>query len=323
MTLEEPTQCIEPDLLHPISSVEVEETIRSLPKQKSPGVDNLPAEFLQALSDTGIHLMTLLINRIYTTGIYPDEFLWSVFLPLPKVNKATKCSDHRAISLIPHASKILLQISNRRITPIINQHLSDSQLGFRKGRGKRDGIFLLRTICERMIEKKTDILLCFIDYTKAFDRINHERLISMLKNCGIPTLISELYWGQKAVVRTTCGNTNTIDIKRGVRQGCILSPAFFKLYSEQLLEEALSDTEGVLVNGKKITNTRYADDTVLIAKSELKEMINKVCDSCSRFGMELNAKKTKVVQVSKTAVPHNMKIQADGQHLNKSLCTNT
>ena len=76
-----PTLCIEPDLLHPISSVEVEETIRSLPKQKSPGVENLPAEFLQALSDTGIHLMTLLINRIYTTGIYPDDFLWSVFVP--------------------------------------------------------------------------------------------------------------------------------------------------------------------------------------------------------------------------------------------------
>ena len=172
-----------------------------------------------------------------------------------------------------------------------------------------------------MIEKKTDIFLCFIDYTKAFDRINHERLISILKNCGIPTheirLISELCWGQKAVVRTTCGKNSTTDIKRGVGQGCILSPALFNLYSEQLLAEALSDTEGVLVNGKKITSFRYADDTVLIAKneSELREMINKVCDTCSRFGMALNAKETGVMEVSRTAVPHNMKMQAYGQTL--------
>ena len=71
------------------------------------------------------------------------------------------------------------------------------------------------------------------------------------------------------------------------------------------------------MNGKKITNIRYADYTVLIAKneSELREMINKVCDTCSRFGMALNAKETKVMQVSKTAVPHNMKIQAFGQTL--------
>lgn len=98
--------------------------------------------------------MLKVINEIYETGILPEDFVQSIFIPIPKVNKAKNCGDFRTISLICHASKILLHIIKNRITPIVEASISESQLGFRSGRGTRDGLFILRTINERMIERQ-------------------------------------------------------------------------------------------------------------------------------------------------------------------------
>jgi len=106
-------------------------------------------------------------------------------------------------------------------------------------------------------------------------------------------------------------------IKRGVRQGCILSPILFNLYSEFLIQEALESTKGIKINGINITNIRYADDTVLLAESEdeLHGMITKLCDSCANYGMSLNAKKTKVMLIRKGNEDHAVDIKAEGTRL--------
>ncbi len=135
--------------------------------------------------------------------------------------------------------------------------------------------------------------------------MNHNKLIDVLRKYEIPSeeirIISSIYWNQVAYVRTNKGMSKQISIKKGVRQGCILSPVLFNLYSEELINEALEDEEGVKLNGIGITNIRYADDTILIADSEdkLQRMLNKVVDACSNFGMELNVKKTKVMVIEK------------------------
>ena len=239
---------------------------------KSPGEDEIPAELLQALGTSGKEEITTLINDIYQTGVIPKDFTSGIFVALPKVNKATNCSDHRTISLISHASKILLRVIMNRINPIIDKHLDDTQLGFRKGKGTRDGIFLLRNTCERMMDCQKELNLCFIDYAKAFDRVNHEKLMEVLVKAGIPSherrLVCEIYWNQSAKVRLTSGTTEDIMIQRGVRQGCILSPSLFNLYSEHLLQEAISEKSGILINGVNINNIRYADDYVILAESK-------------------------------------------------------
>ena len=177
------------------------------------------------------------MNYIYKTGKIPDDFVVSNFITIPKVSKAIRCSDFRTISLIPHASKILLKIIQTRINPIIDKHLSETQLGFRKGKGTRDGLFLLRCISERFIEKQQDLFLCFIDYTKAFDRVQHTKLLEIMEKVGIPeherNLVANLYWNQTASVRTTAGCTDRVRICRGVRQGCILS-CTVNFYSKKL-----------------------------------------------------------------------------------------
>ncbi|GFS02704.1 endonuclease-reverse transcriptase [Elysia marginata] len=175
------------DNLAEITTSEVVKAISHLARNKSPGEDELPAELLQALGTSGKEEITTLINDIYKTGVIPKDFTSGVFVALSKVNRATNCSDYRIISLISHASKILLRVIMNRINPIIDKHLDDTQLGFRKGKGTRDGIFLLRNTCERMMDIKKDLYLCFVDYAKAFDRVNHEKLMEVLAKAGIPS----------------------------------------------------------------------------------------------------------------------------------------
>ena len=216
--------------------------------------------------------MTSIINKVYDLGKIPQDWVNSIFIPIPKVNKATECSDHRTISLISHAAKILLIVIKNRITPIIEKQLAETQLGFRKGKGTREEIFNLRVLTERVIEKKKQLHICFIDYAKAFDRVKHEKLVDIMKKTGIPEheirLIVNLYWDQRAVIRTEKGITKEVEIKKGVRQGCILSPILFNLYSECLIKEAIDEEAGVAINGININNIRFADDTAILAENE-------------------------------------------------------
>ena len=105
---------------------------------------------------------------------------------------ANDCSDYRTIALISHASKILLQLIKRRITPIIERHLSESQMGFRKGKGTRDAIFQLRQVGERMAQMGKELFVSFVDYQKAFDRVKHSKLVEAMERAGIPELEKNL-----------------------------------------------------------------------------------------------------------------------------------
>ncbi len=291
--------------VYSISVEEIKEIIKDLPKEKAYGDEHIPAELLQCLGEEGIEIISKLINKIYNSGCIPQDFCKSIFIPLPKIAKAQDCSDFRTITLISHASKILLKLIKKRITPIVENHLSESQMGFRKGKGTRDAIFQLRMTCERSMEVNKNIYLCFIDYQKAFDRVRHDKLVEIMEKAGIPELerrlIINLYWQQQAMLRWENDTTRTFEIRRGVRQGCILSPILFNLYSEFMIAEALDDLKGVQFNGINITNFRYADDAVLAAysKQKLQVMLDKLSETCNNYGMAINVKKTKVMVVSK------------------------
>ena len=161
----------------------------------------------------------------------------------------------------------------------IEERLDEKQYGFRKGKGTRNAIFVLRMILERSLEMQKDIYLCYVDFSKAFDRVKHEDMMEMLDEIGIDgkdkRMIMNLYWNQKATVQIGEEQTEWVEIKKGVRQGCVLSPDLFNLYSQKMIEE-LDDLEGVRVCGVNVTNIRYADDTVLIADTQekLQELVN-------------------------------------------------
>ena len=116
----------------------------------------------------------------------------------------------------------------------MNCEIPDVQAGFRKGRGTRDQIANIHWIIEKAREFQKNTYFCFIDYAKAFDCVDHNKLWKILKEMGIPDhltcLLRNLYAGQEATVRTGHGTTDWFQIGKGVRQSCILSPCLFNLY---------------------------------------------------------------------------------------------
>ena len=144
----------------------------------------------------------------------------------------------------------------------MNWELPDVQAGFRKGRGTRDQIANIRWIIKKAREFQKNIYFCFIDYAKAFDCVDHNKLWKILKEMGIPEhlicLLRNLYPGQEATVKTGHGTTDRFQIGKGVCQGCILSPCLFNLYAEYILRNAgLEEAQaGIKIARININNLR-------------------------------------------------------------------
>ena len=153
-------------------------------------------------------------------------------------------------------SQILRVILNRNKTNI-REKLSDEQFGYKPGKGTRNATLCLRAIIEKCIEKQQDLYICFIDYVKAFDCVKHDKLMEFLERLDIDgkdiRLIRNLYYGQKAAIRLNGEIGKWVDIQKGVRQGCILSPDLFNLYSEEALRK-IKTCDGVHLGGTNYNN---------------------------------------------------------------------
>ena len=187
-------------------------------------------------------------QQIWKTQQWPQHWKRSVFIPIPKKGNAKECSNYQTIALISHTSKVILKILQVRLQQYVNCDLPDVQAGFRKGRGTRDQIANICWIIKKARAFQKNIYFCFIDYAKAFDCVDHNQLLKILKEIGIPDhltcLLRNLYAGHEATVRTGHGTTDWFPIGKGVCQGCILSPCLFNLYAEYIMRNTgLQETQ--------------------------------------------------------------------------------
>ena len=175
----------------------------------------------------------------------------------------------------------------------------DVQAGFRKGRETRDQITNICWITEKAKELQKNVYFCFIDYAKAFDSVDHNNRCKILQEMGIPDLfkclLRNLYAGQETTFRTGHGTTDWLQIRKGVHQGCILSPCLFNFYAEYImwnagLDEAQAGTKNY---GRNINNLRYAEDTTLMVESEeeLKSFLMKVKEEIEKVGLKSTFRK--------------------------------
>ena len=298
---------------------EVRYAMESMKKGKAVGGDDIALEMLLALGDFGVRELTKLFNKIYDTGNIVSSLCESIFVALPKVEGTLECSKHRTISIMSQVTKILLRVILKRIRNKISPEISEQQFGFVAGKGTANAMFALRMLAERCLDVQKEMFICFVDYEKAFDKVRHEILIETLNNLMLDgkdlRIIKNLYWNQKAAVRVAGEKSNWQEIRRGVRQGCVLSPDLFNIYSEVILNE-LDGVAGINVGGKNINNLRYADDTALVADSQekLQSLVNILVRESEYKGLRVNAAKTQVLVVSKRdAFPTN--IYVNGQQL--------
>ena len=173
-------------------------------------------------------------NSAVATGLEKSDFI-----PIPKKGNAKACSNYHTIAVISHASKVVLKILQVSLQQYMNRELSDVQAGFRKGRGTRDQIANICWIIEKVRKFQKNIYFCLIDYTKAFDYMDHNKLWKILKGMGPPDhltcFLRNLYAGQEATVRTRHGTMDWFQTGKGVCQGCILSSCLFNLYADYIM----------------------------------------------------------------------------------------
>lgn len=294
----------------PIMHEEVRAAIKGTKDGKAAGPDSFYSEFLKLMDDKQIKWMTAVFNNIYSSGRVPQSWLKSTFVTLPKKSNAKKCGDYRIISLMSHLLKTFLKIIHKRIYKKCEEHITRTQFGFRDALGTRDALFATQVLFQRCRDVNCDVYICFIDYQKAFDRVRHDVLMSILENIGLDDrdlrVIRNIYYNQSAVIRIENQLTEEIQIRRGVRQGCILSPLLFNVYSEQIMKLALDGMdEGILIGGERLNNIRYADDTIIFADTleGLQALISSVAETSQRYGLDFNIKKTKYMTISKNQIP--------------------
>ena len=203
--------------------------------------------------------------------------------------------------------KIRLRILTKRVEGKVNDYMGKTQFGFRKGCGTRDAIGVMRMLCERSLELNNDVYVCFVDFEKAFDRVNWIKMMEVLKKLGVDwrdrRMICNLYMGMTATVRIGGDCSEASLMGRGVRQGCCLSPLLFTVYAEMMMVEAMEDIEeGIKVGGKWLKDVRFANDQAMVASTELglQTIMDGLVRVAKQYDMKINVKKTKVMRLSKT-----------------------
>lgn len=158
-----------------------------------------------------------------------------------------------------HVLKLFLKIIHARIYRKCEENTGETQFGFCNSLGAREALFTMQVLIQRCRDMKCDVFACFIDYTKAFDRCQHQKMISGLRRIGVDDkdirIIANLYWNQRARVRVEDKLTEQVEIRTGVRQGCVLFSTLFNIYSKEIFAEALTDLEmNIRINGEYLNN---------------------------------------------------------------------
>ena len=276
---------------------------------------------IEACGDIGISKLVTIMNKIYESG--PQQMKESIFIMIPKKGDLLNCSNYRLISLMSHITKILIRILMFRMKKVIHNKINWEQFGFRRNKGTRNTIFVMRSITERNIQMQQDVYAAFIDYEKAFDRLKHIEIMKDVQEMGIDgkdiRVLKNLYWEQMAAISIDGEISEWTYIKRGVRHRCFISPDLFSLYAEIIMRKVKqrSDHLKFTINGMNIQNIRYADDTVLLARNkvDLENLLHILKEENEIRGLNVNRKKKKLMVFSKNKISPKCKITLDNKEL--------
>ena len=282
-----------------VYSYEVEKAIKSLSRGKSTGMDKLSAEHLiNAHERVYVHIANL-FTAMFRYSYIPDNFMDVIIIPLVK----NKCSDitstdnYRPISLSNVISKLFEDVIIEKCKNFLL--VNDNQFSFKEKLSTEMCVYTLKQILFEYRSNNTPLFACFLDIKKAFDRINNDRLIKILKERNIPDFILYIfkYWFyyQRFYTRWQGALSEYFYNSCGLRQGSKLSPLLFNVYIDVLSNKLNKTKVGCIMGGTIINHLIYADDTVLLAPSvkALQHLIN----ISERTGKELDivfsVKKTK------------------------------
>ncbi|XP_053863859.1 LOW QUALITY PROTEIN: uncharacterized protein LOC128825397 [Malaclemys terrapin pileata] len=318
---------------------------RNAYKQFYEALNTLYTEVYKVGGPVLLRKVTELFQSFWKQGTIPQEFRDASILHLSKrKGNCQLCDNHRGISLLSTAGKVLARVLlNRLITHLEKGLLPESQCGFYKGRGTIDMIFAVRQLQEKCQEQNRELYTTFVDLTKAFDSVSCQGLWRIMSKFGCPDrfirMVRQFHHGMMARVLDDGETSEAFPVTNGVKQGCVLAPTLFSMIFSATLTDAFQHcSEGVGMKyrtDRKLFNLRrlhaitkvketvlqdflFADDCALNASTEpeMQASMDKFSTACNNFGLTINIKKTEVLHQPAPHVPYSEpSIIVNGQRL--------
>ena len=287
---------------------------------KSPGVDGLPTTIFKLANDPLMNLLVSLYNQVLKSGQYPSEWCMGLIKPIHKRGEKNDPNNYRGITLLNVMGKIFSAVIKERLHywAELNGLLNESQFGFRPGHKTADPIFILHTAIQAGFTRKSHTFACFVDFQKAFDSVEHRLLWQKLADSGISNkllhLLQSMYGNASSALLLNGHISPVFPCKRGVRQGCNLSPLLFCLYVADLEQTLRNEQSGaVTLVHTRLPLLMFADDLVLLADSNtgLQRSLDILAEYCQKWHIKVNQEKTKVVVFSRSRYPQNYSFSID------------
>ena len=280
---------------------EIKYAISKLELNKTCGLDQIYAEHIKYASDKVLPLLSLCFTSMFIHGFLPGSLLSVVLVPIVKDKTGIISSkdNYRPIALASVLSKLIERIILNRIDKCLLT--SPNQFGFKSKHGTDHCIFAFKEVIDVCTRLNSRVSVCFLDASKAFDRINHTKLFDKLRKRGICGYLLRIlvYWYETQTMCVRWGNhiSNEFQVSNGVRQGGILSPRLFAVYIDDLSITLNRLGIGCCINNKLINHLMYADDMVLLAPAT--SALQQLLRECNKFGiahdMIFNPKKSAVM----------------------------
>jgi hypothetical protein len=290
----------------PISFEEVNRIARSLKNGKTAGEDGICNELIKYGGRPLHEALAKVFDIMRKIGVTPKSWNKEAVRMIHKAGKKTDLNNYRGIAVSTNIGKVFTRIMAERITTRAEEEgwLPEAQAGFRKERGTDDHLFVLNMIMERAKANGQGLLLGFIDLKKAYDTVSRKLLWSKLREMGMDghtiTLLKGLYNDHFRRIQVAGGHTDWMECLRGLRQGCPLSPILFALFIAWFPEQLTKTCEGIRVGDAKICSLFFADDIILIARTEkdLQHQLSQLQEMVGRSKLDINVSKSMIMRVS-------------------------
>lgn len=285
-----------------ITEPEISSAIHTLKNNKSPGLDQITNEMLKCGKNILCKPLHKLFNSVLSSGIYPAAWAKGYITPLHKKGNIRDPNNYRGITISSSVGKLFNTIMNTRLTSFLddNNFLCEEQIGFRKKCRTADHMFILKCIIDQYKKHKKELYICFVDFSKAFDRVWHEGLFYKLISAGISTkfynILKDMYSKILLHVKINNNLSPVFHSLMGVRQGDNLSPTLFNIFINDI-PTILDNCDPTFYKDLQIKCLMYADDLVILSETPtgIQKAINHLSNYCKTWKLEINTAKTKIL----------------------------
>ena len=282
---------------------EVQDVIKKLEFGKAAGHDEVTNEALKHAPDSFLHRLTVLFNRVKNQSVVPRAWKRGRVVLVHKKGSVCEVGNYRPITVLTAMNAIYSKVLNSRLTEVVERHnlLGEAQFGFRKGRSGADAGFTLSSVLWKSSAKRRKPHLAFLDLQKAYDSVDRSVLWAKLRKLGFGgkflESIKSMYSGDYVTCESNGVTTNPVYLRRGLRQGCSLSPMLFALYIVDMSRDLVASRQGVTLHRVCISVILFADDIVLVGSTVqgLQLLQDIVQHHCNIMKMKLSISKSKVM----------------------------